>query len=116
MNKASLVLLVSENYTDIQPKNQVLNYGYGETDYQAKDFVTVFKDQTETEDYDARFVSFPDSLNGQAARVEVSKNGTVLATIDVPVIYQFGHSNVRGISFQKEQTSRAATLSLNSDQ
>lgn len=104
------------NYTDIQPKNQVLNYGYGETDYQAKDFVTVFKDQTETEDYDARFVSFPDSLNGQAARVEVSKNGTVLATIDVPVTYQFGHSlNVRGISFQGTDL-RAATLSLNSDQ
>ncbi|MGG5323032.1 hypothetical protein IGJ83_002004 [Enterococcus pernyi] len=104
------------NYTDIQPKNQVLNYGYGETDYQAKDFVTVFKDQTETEDYDARFVSFPESLNGQAARVEVSKNGTVLATIDVPVTYQFGHSlNVRGISFQGTDL-RAATLSLNSDQ
>lgn len=104
------------NYTDIQPKSQVLNYGYGETDYQAKDFVTVFKDQTETEDYDARFVSFPDSLNGQSARIEVSKNGTVLATIDVPVTYQFGHSlNVRGISFQGTDL-RAATLSLNSDQ
>ncbi|MDB7088402.1 putative mucin/carbohydrate-binding domain-containing protein [Enterococcus mundtii] len=104
------------NYTDIQPNSQVLNYGYGETDYQAKDFVKVFKDQTETDDYDARFVSFPDSLNGQSARVEVSKNGTVLATIDVPVTYQFGHSlNVRGISFQGTDL-RAATLSLNSDQ
>ncbi|MDA9462214.1 hypothetical protein B835_2144 [Enterococcus mundtii 3F] len=104
------------NYTDIQPRNQVLNYGYGETDYQAKDFVTVFKDRSVTDDYDARFVSFPDSLNGQSARVEVSKNGTVLATINVPVTYQFGHSlNVRGIRFQGTDL-RAATFTLNSDQ
>lgn len=106
------------NYTDIQPKNQVLNYGYGETDYQAKDFVTVFKDQTETKDYDARFVNFPDSLNGKSAQVEVSKNGTVLATIDVPVTYQFGHSlNVRALKYTNvDHDTRAATFSLNRDQ
>ncbi|WP_301356960.1 InlB B-repeat-containing protein [Enterococcus spodopteracolus] len=106
------------NYTDFQPKNQVLNYGYGETDYQAMDFVTVFKDQTETKDYDARFVSFPDSLNGKSARVEVSKNGTVLATVDVPVTYQFGHSlNIRGIKYTDfDHDTRAATFSLNRDQ
>lgn len=90
------------NYTDIQPVSQVLNYGYEEKDYDAKDFVAVYKDHSETDDYEARFVSFPDSLNGNSARVEVSKNGTILATLNVPVTYQFGHSlNVRGISFKE---------------
>ena len=104
---------VQRKFDSVTAKKQVLKFGNRQSDYDPKKFVEV-KDASGkvTNDYTATFVSFPDSLNGKEATVEVIPKNDTLGekyTIDVPVTYELGNS----INLLGYNDDRVATFSLN---
>ena len=104
---------VQRKFDSVTPKNQILKYGNHQNDYDPKNFVEV-KDASGklTKDYTATFTSFPDSLTGTLATVEVTPKNDTLGekyTVSVPITYELGNS----INLLGYNDDRVATFSLN---
>ncbi|GHU36322.1 hypothetical protein FACS1894193_08190 [Bacilli bacterium] len=104
---------VQKQFDSVTAKKQVLKYGNDKGDYDPKNFVEV-KDASGkvTSDFNATFTSFPNSLNGKEAVVEVTPKKDTLDekySVKVPVTYEFGNS----INLEGRSDDRVATFSLN---
>ncbi|MDT2766479.1 bacterial Ig-like domain-containing protein [Lactococcus raffinolactis] len=96
--------------TQVKSKPQVLRYIDNDSSkFNAKDFVTVADDKGKPlSNYTARFLSFPNSLNGKEAVVEVTDTHGQVFTVKVPVTYKLGNT----INLLGRSDDRVATFSL----